>query len=398
MPQAGFPKDLPYYLFSIREDGVVQHINEALLNDLGYSIDEMQFKKFDEILTLGSRIFFQTHFFPLIKLHGSFSEIYLTLLSKQKEELPVLLNASILKDNSEHTIWCVGMKITRRVQFEKELREARKTAEEALNKNETLLTIKEELEHSKFILDRQIHLLERKNEDLAEINHIISHDLQEPLRKILMFIDMFSQSTSNAVTEKQRWVLDKIVTSGQRMRNLLLSLQNLSRLMENGVSIAPVDLNILFKKLQALYANRIEQVGAVFIVENMCSIDGDENLLLELFESLLHNSIKYRDPDRKLKIIAKHAIVQENTFKHSKGQTRYETYVKIVFADNGSGMDPQYRNYIFSLFKKLKKDEGMGAGLALAKKIVEYHHGEINAESEIGKGTSIIIYLPIKQI
>ena len=113
---------------------------------------------------------------------------------------------------------------------------------------------------------------------------------------------------------------------------------------------------------------------------------------------LIKNAIQNRDINRRLQIQIKAVLIEENSYQFNKRKYRYTDHVKLEITDNGTGFDNQYNSYIFGLLNKLSSHSaGAGLGLALCKQIVSHHYGTISASSEIGKGTTFLIVLPVSQ-
>ena len=185
--------EAPCGFLIFNDEGVITQANKTLEIWLGFTSGELIGNKLESLLSIAGRIFYQTHFFPLLKLHGKAEEIFLTLRSKALDDVPVLVNATRREHNNVTQNHCVLLPVYQRKKYEEELLNARRTAEQALNNNERLLKATEELEHSKQELDRQVTRLSWINEDLVEFSHVISHDIQEPIRKIAMFSDMIDR-------------------------------------------------------------------------------------------------------------------------------------------------------------------------------------------------------------
>jgi sigma-B regulation protein RsbU (phosphoserine phosphatase) len=171
---------VPGYLFTFSDDGIIINMNSILLNDLGYEPEEVINNiKIEQLLTPGSSIFFQTHLFPLIKMQGSAKELYLLFKTKSNEKLPVLLNAIVENTDADFVVYCAGMEISNRNQFEKELYEAKNLAEKAQLENKDLIKLKKELQLNQHVLEKQLQQITRFNYEHQQINKVLSHDLQE---------------------------------------------------------------------------------------------------------------------------------------------------------------------------------------------------------------------------
>ncbi|MCW3088102.1 MAG: putative regulatory protein, partial [Sediminibacterium sp.] len=177
-----------FLIFS--DEGIVLSVNHTLVKLLDYSnVDEITGKHMESLLTIAGRIFYQTHFFPLVKMHGEAREIFFTLRTKAGEDLPVVCNVTRKEKDGAHRNHCILLPVAERGKYEAELLTARRVAEEALEKNTLLTDVKKELEENSMDLDRRIGRLQNINADILQFSKLISHDLQEPIRKIAVFAD-----------------------------------------------------------------------------------------------------------------------------------------------------------------------------------------------------------------
>jgi len=238
--------------------------------------------------------------------------------------------------------------------------------------------------------------LKRSNVELESFNRVVSHDLQEPLRKIQMFISRIDEKEKNKLSEKSRGYFDRIDKVSARMQSLIRNLLTYSRIGNEQNDSDKIDLNVIMEKVKEEYSERIESVGAAIIWEDLPAVRGVSFQLEQLFMNLISNALKYRNPDVPPKIRLKSETVSDEQLpkeflKHSK------EYHKITLSDNGIGFDNQNATKIFEVFQRLHAKtqySGTGIGLAICKKIVENHHGFISASGETGKGAIFSIYLP----
>lgn len=388
----------PAFLFSFsQEEELITRINESFINRLGYTREELvNTKKFSSLLTVGSKIFFQTHFFPLLKLHGTFNEIFLSFLSKSNEELPLLLNASLNEQTRE--FHCGGIPIDQRNRFEKELLEAKQVAEQTLLENETLNKYRTQLESNQKTLERRLQELSEKNNEHQQINAIISHDLQEPLRKVCMFSDKLLTEEGPVLSQHNKIYLEKINHSADKMRELIIGLQKFLSLNDFNEKLVPVPLHIAFEDAWLKSKIQPAQESIVRMVGQMPAILGNYELIVNLFKELLSNSLKFKDPTKpQLKITVTSDLVTQNIFRELEDKYQYEEYVRIIYSDNGIGFNNAFADQIFSVFRKAHNNANVGIGLSHCKKIVKLHHGFITAEGVPGKGSSFTLLFPALQ-
>jgi PAS domain S-box len=255
------------------------------------------------------------------------------------------------------------------------------------------LTDKKEAEDK---LQQYLVELEQQNQELDRFAYAASHDLQEPLRKILTFADMIEQDPGDVelVTRSIR----KISTSAERMSALIKSVLQYSRLTKSAGKKEAVDLNVILKGVTGDLELLIQEKQAQIQTDHLPVVKADEQQATQLFTNLIHNAIKYAHKRPEIRITS--AIVSSRTVPNWPDHLRHGMYYQIVFSDNGIGFEQQYANQIFSLFQRLHaKHEfsGTGVGLALCKKIMDNHNGFIYAEGRPMEGASFYVYFP-KQV
>lgn len=388
----------PFGFFSFNDDGILVAVNAVLCENLGYETGSLAGKKVEEILTLASRIFYQTHLFPLIKLHSKADEIFISLLTKNKSDIPVLLNANRISYGDITVNLCACIIVSHRRKYEDELLQAKKAAENALKENEELIKAKLDLEQHKEMLDRHISKLKQNNDELLQLNHVIAHDLQEPLRKINIFTNILEKEDKKAFSTNGLEAIERIHASSTRILQLMNNLEKYVSTGTEALNESRVDLNKIVNRLFEEIALENKSIPIGFHADPLPVIEGDRQQLRLLFENLINNSILFRHPDKELLIEIHVSLIQHNSFKATKNKFKYVDFVKIRFSDNGIGFDNKYNDYVFRILKKIDvTSPGLGFGLAYCKKVVDNHYGSISVESEPGKGTVFAILLPLKQ-
>jgi signal transduction histidine kinase len=226
--------------------------------------------------------------------------------------------------------------------------------------------------------------LEQSNQDLEQFAYIASHDLRSPLQTILGFTQILKQKYQDALDDKGKHYLDRIITGAYRMNKLITALLEYSRIGHKNLEFKPVDGNsILDQVLESLQAE-IEQSSAVILRDRLPILHGNEVQIEQLFQNLIGNGIKYRHPDVKPQI--KITVEQRINFEYLIG-----------IHDNGIGICAEDFQRIFQVFQRLDRSEeysGTGIGLAVCQKIVDNHGGRIWVESEENQGTSFYFTLP----
>jgi signal transduction histidine kinase len=225
--------------------------------------------------------------------------------------------------------------------------------------------------------------LEKSNAELSQFAHIASHDLQEPIRKITIYTELLESSLSGTFNDQSKEYLNKINAAGSRMIQLIRDVLAYSELSDAAPTFEPVDLQQILYEVQSEFELLIEQKGARISYTGLPIIAGIPMQMTQLFGNLLSNALKYAKVD-----IPPIVAITSQTEGH---------FWHIQVTDNGIGFDPKHAGQIFSIFQRLhRKNEysGTGIGLALCKKIIQNHHGEIYATSEPGQGSTFHILLP----
>lgn len=253
-----------------------------------------------------------------------------------------------------------------------------------------------EQQNSKFILEEKNKNLVAINAELESFNQIVSHDLQEPLRKIQMFISRLEGGEIDTISETGKDYFTKIKISANRMQNLMMDLVAYSRTIKENKVFAKVELNEMIDDVIQELAITIEEKKAEIIIKKLPKINAIPFQIHQLFVNLVTNSLKYTKAE-----VA--PIIKIYAGKINAGETLNgveitdKKYYKIIISDNGIGFKQEFSEKIFALFKRLETESsytGTGLGLAICKKVVENHNGFIKAKGTPNKGATFTIYLP----
>lgn len=239
--------------------------------------------------------------------------------------------------------------------------------------------------------------LKSSNAELESFNRVASHDLQEPLRKIHLFIIRIKDAEKNNLSTKSKEYFSIVINAVSRMQSLIQNLLAYSRIDSTKRDFEDVDLNLVLDKVKEDLTNSINDSGAKIISDKLPKINGVLFQMEQLFTNLISNSLKYRSIDQIPKIqISYEKVSAAQISEHSEKSKKQ--YHKISFADNGIGFDSQLTKKIFEVFQRLhQKTEytGNGIGLAICKKIAKNHNGYIYAKGSVGIGSEFVVYLPI---
>ena len=250
-------------------------------------------------------------------------------------------------------------------------------------------------------LKYKIEELNRSNQDLEQFAYIASHDLQEPLRKIMAFGDRLSTKYGEELGSDGQFYLSRMLDAASRMKILMENLLSYSRVSTKTEPFELVDLGLTVEGILSDLEMKIQDVDAQITMMKMPTLNALPTQMQQLFQNLITNALKFIKPNVKpiISIEAYETDFEEVSlmgvpFKHNK-------YYKIVVSDNGIGFDAEYAEKIFLIFQRLhgrSEFEGTGLGLAICKKIVDNHHGYIIAKSELNKGATFTVYLPIEEL
>ncbi len=237
----------------------------------------------------------------------------------------------------------------------------------------------------------------RANNELASFNYIASHDLQEPLRKIQMFISRIDSDEETIIAGRSANYFGKIKDAANRMQILINDLLAFSRLNKTDKIQENIDLDVMLENIQQEWSQTIEEKKAVIQIEELGNLVGVPFLIQTLFSNIIGNSLKYSLPDRLpiIKISKRTISSQEIAAYDEEDEIQFH---EIKIEDNGIGFDNKFAEKIFQLFQRLHDKNsyaGTGIGLAICKKIVEAHNGFICAEGKPNIGAQFIIHLPV---
>jgi light-regulated signal transduction histidine kinase (bacteriophytochrome) len=256
-----------------------------------------------------------------------------------------------------------------RRQIAAELSEVRQTRSQVEWINEQLKTQAEELT--------------RSNRDLEQFAYVASHDLQEPLRKVASFCQLLQRRYAGQLDERADQYIAFAVDGALRMQALINDLLAFSRIGRLTAGFTEVDLNRVLTEVSSQLESRTGPDGQI-VWSDLPTVEGEEPLLTTLFVNLIGNSLKFRRPD----------VPPVITISAEPGEEEWRINVR----DNGIGIEPEFADKVFVIFQRLHaRDayEGTGIGLAIVKKIVEYHGGRIWLDLDVEEGTSINFTLPL---
>jgi PAS domain S-box-containing protein len=368
---------LPLIIFSLNPQGELIYANEWLTRFSGETVESLNRRKWKNVIHEEDY-----HSFALLLKNGITSDAVTvktqTRIKSKKtgEYFWHQVSLSPLKNDSGELQYWIGYIVDIHAQ---------KVYEQTLMDNIELKQTQEQLKENQLMLEKYIDELNRSNRELTQFAFIASHDLQEPVRKLLFYSDYLLQKYTGNIDGKGVEYLKNMHGASQRMRNLIQDLLLFSQIHREKMEFRDTDLNVIAREMHQDLEMTIDEKKAMLTIDTLPTIQADEVMMRQLFTNIIGNSLKYSKPAQPPRI--------------SVTNREVDGFLEIAFEDNGIGFDEKYNSQIFTLFQRLHtRDlyEGTGLGLAICRKIVELHNGKIRAEAKEGLGATFYVSLPLK--
>ncbi|HEV7921362.1 MAG TPA: ATP-binding protein [Thermoanaerobaculia bacterium] len=344
-------------LFVLDADGRIRVINDAARKLFGYSEAEILGKPIDVLEEVDASSV------TLRGLRGAVRDQERVFISRNDERIDVSISVSAVHEDEVEEGAVVIVR---------DIRE-RKRAEQELH---TL-----------------IEKLRQSNAELEDFAHVASHDLQEPLRKIQAFGERLRMRYAEALSEEGRDYVARMQSAAQRMQRLINDLLAFSRITTKAQPFVRVDLEQVAADVVHDLEVRLHDTQGEVRIGELPVIEADPLQMRQLLQNLVGNALKFHREGVRPVVEIEAGIVHA---PRANGNGRCE----LTIRDNGIGFEEQYAERIFTMFERLHgrgKYEGTGIGLAICRKIVQRHHGDISARSAPGAGATFVITLPLKQ-
>ena len=343
---------------AFHDDGTVIAANSTLGELLDVDAEGLVGRSIEEILTIPARIFYQTHFFPLIKLHGRAEEIYFTLRARSGAQVHVLANAVRREVDGSLRIHCVMLRIHERQKYEQELLQAKKVAEHANAAKMRLLSM-------------------------------VSHDLRTPLGAVSGYADILLLGARGGVTEAQARDLRRIKDVSHYLLGLLDDILTFARAEAGAltVSIETVPVEAALAQAEAIVMAQFQHAGVAYRREpgpTGLAVCADRDRLQQILLNILGNASKFTPAGGTV-------TVRTSTDRGC---------ILIAIADTGRGIPPEMLSQVFEPFVQVDRDtdpkrqKGMGLGLAISRELARAMKGDITVESAVGRGSTFTVSLP----
>ena len=361
------------------DDGTVLRVNSTLVKMLDLPAVEVEGKPVSHLFDQGGKVFFQTHFFPTLRMHGKVKELYLSLKCKDGSKIPVLINA--VRSEEEDGIFndCIIVGIAERERFEDALLQAKKEAEEAKRSNEkALIELKAAMDSLALAKEEADAASLAKDAFLAAL----SHELRTPLTPVLLTASELekNESLSPDVREQMSMMRRNIELEATLIDDLL----DVSRIRHGKLTLnrSQVDLHEILKQTEEIVLHDFENKGVTMSLRANAAfhhVNGDPARIEQVIWNLLKNAVKFTPENGTV------AVATRND---------EENRIIVEVKDSGVGIPRDLLSTIFNRFEQgnatgKHRFGGLGLGLSISEAIVAAHEGEIRAESEgEGKGAT----------
>ena len=419
---------LPCGVVSFDDTGRVLYANATVHTMLGYASGEIEGGHVERLLTIAGRIFYQTHFFPLLRLHGSVREVFLLLRTKAGTEMGALANAARTTRDGAPVVDCVLMEVQERRKYEEELLRARKSADranaalsaQARVLEETLEEVRDqavELEMQAQQLQEQTAELEVQQEELQETNErlllqrdeleraraaaneanqaksqflsTMSHELRTPLNAIGGYVQLMEMEVQGPITDDQRKSLDRVARSQRHLLRLVNDILDLSRIEAGRVDyrIEEMEVEPVVSSVVPMVERQLAEAELTFqaTVEAGLRARADREKTQQILINLLTNAVKFTP---------QHGMVAVRTRRDEAARQ-----LLVDVCDTGIGIAPEQLASVFEPFVRVetglaRRPEGTGLGLAISRDLARGMGGDLTAHSEPGVGSTFTLRLP----
>jgi signal transduction histidine kinase len=379
--------DAPCGFLSFADDGTIELVNGTLLRMLEYEREELVGAHVETILTIGSRIFYQTHLFPLVSLHGHAEEIFILLKPKTEGDVGALLNAVRRQRDGRFVTDCALMQVRERRKFEDALLRAKKTAEDASTE---LRGANARLEEQAEELERQRALADDANKAKSAFLAVMSHELRTPLNAIGGYAQLLELGLHGPITDAQREALDRIVRSQRLLLRLINDVLNLARIEAGRVDYQFDDL-VLADVVRSVMPMIEPQLDAKNISRGIeiapeLMVRADREKVEQIVLNLLTNAVKFTPAGGRVTMSA-------------VSRRQDPDWVHLRVQDTGVGITPEMQAKIFEPFvqvsaRSVRRAEGTGLGLTISRDLARGMGGDLTVESTPGVGSTFTLSLP----
>lgn len=364
----------PAAFLSFRDDGQLVAVNEPLLEMLGYARDELLGAHVERILGVAARIFYQTHLFPLVRLHGRADEIYLALRSSAGVAVPVLLNARRDELDGEPVTHCVALRVQERRKYEDALLRAREAAEAARAEAQAA------------------------NEAKSRYLSNVSHEIRTPINALLGYADLLELNAGSPMGEDQLGYIERVRQAARHLLTLVNDVLDLAKIESGGLAVdigttgiaAAADAAVALVKPLAAE----QEVRLVAAQGPAVRYRGDHERVVQILVNLLSNAVKFTDAGGQVEL-AWDRSGEPPAGARLDGQG---PWLVVRVTDTGIGIPAELLEEVFEPFRQVHQRGrgrgGTGLGLAISRELARLMHGDLTVRSRLGAGSTFSLWLP----
>lgn len=390
----------PAGFLSFRDDGRIVVVNRTLLELLGYARVELIGRHVEEAMGVAGKIFFQTHLFPLVRMHGRAEEIYLELRSKAGERVAVLLNARRAELDGGPVTHCVVIRVQERKKYEDELLRAKKAAETS---------------HAE---------ARAANEAKSRYLRSVSHDIRTPINALLGYADLLELGAGRTLGDVELGYVARMRNAARHLHRLVDDILDLARIEAGAmtVTMAPADVTAAADAARALVEPLADEREVRLVCAEPGAPDGDggagggdryvgdHERVVQILVNLLTNAMKFTDAGGRVSLgwerVEVAADVAPGEREPGEGEPEEDaadgaepgTWLRVDVADTGVGIAPDELADIFEPFHQAGDPDraapkGAGLGLAISRELARLMDGDITVRSEPGAGSTFSLWL-----
>ena len=386
-------EQIPCGFLSFTDDGQIRRVNQRLLERLGYRREEIEGRSFESLMNVGSRIFYQTHLFPLIAMKERADEIFVLLRARNGEDVGFLLNAVRHERDGIVLNDCALMRVEERRKFEDALVRARKAADAARQELEEANRRYEEqaveLELQQEELETQRKIAEEANQAKSKFLATMSHELRTPLNAIGGYTQLLEMGVHGPVTDDQLTALGRISRAQVHLLRLINDVLNLSRIEAGRVDykITDVPLADVVTTVLPMVEPQLAAKGVTshMILDETPIVRADREKLEQITLNLLTNATKFTPSGGRVTVRVRYDPVIDGR-------------VCLDVEDTGIGISTEKQAEIFEPFVQVHADrrvEGSGLGLAISRELARGMEADLTVKSVPGEGSVFTVLLPL---
>lgn len=353
-------KTAPCAFLSFRDDGTIEWVNDKFLDLVGHDRGDVIGAHVETILTVGARLFYHTHFFPMLKMKGEVEEVYLSLRANDDTDVPCLLNAQRVEQDAERTLNQVTLfRCSERNQYEEEILQAKRAAEKANEAKEKFLST-------------------------------VSHELRTPLSTIRMITALLQDEAQGPVTDDQSEALARIEEAVEYLDTLTSDMLDFARMDAGDVNleIDTVPVSDLVERARSMFGPQFKRKDLAFDVDlsdDDPHVRADPDRVQQILLNLLTNAVKFTNRGGQIGVDV----------------SSTDDAARITVWDTGVGIPDDEQETVFTPFaqvsdptEKETESGGVGLGLAISRTLARRMDGDLTVDSEEGRGSAFTLELP----